>query len=241
MTQPDAATFGPTAPNPGQLAWVDVTGYTAVEGDTVPRRILRAGAGSRADITAYGTSFTPDALDPSLGVWKVQMQREMDTENADDIALEQGKTYEVGFEVHLWEYTTRDHYVSFPMEMSVGNTVDPDDIEAVNFPGDGPFDLPNWDDFDTFPSTRVYLFQPGINTYEFLDGTNDTDGKVYTDPVTGNPVDQVHGGAAEVAAGDACTDCHVVRIADEDPAKFGGSMEAVAAQRGGVWADTPVD
>ena len=200
----------------------------------LPRRILRPGAGSRADITAYGTTFTPDALDSSLGVWKVQLQRAIDTENADDVALIEGNTYEVGFEVHLWEYTTRDHYVSFPMTMSVGD--DTGDIEAVSMGGFGPFDLPNWDDFETFPSTRVYLFQPGINTYEFLDGSNATDNKVYTDPVTGAVVDQVHGGAAQVAAGAACTNCHVVRIADG-----GNSMEAVAGDRGGVWTNTPVD
>jgi hypothetical protein len=244
MTQPDAATFGPTAPNPGQLAWADRIGYTAAEGDTVPRRILRAGAGSRADITAHGTYFLPDALDPSVGVWKVQMQRDISTGNPDDVALLQGNTYEVGFEVHLWEYTTRDHYVSFPMTMSVGNATG--DIEAVPILGlgSGPFDLPDWDDFDTYPSTRVYLFQPGINTYEFLVGANEAENKVYTDPVTGDPVDQAHSGSSAVGSGTACTDCHVVRIADEPGFSgtiFGGSMEAVAAQRGGVWADTPVD
>jgi hypothetical protein len=238
MTTPDAAILGPNAPNPGALAWADVTGYTAAEGDTVPRRILRPGEGSRADITAYGTTFTPDALDSSLGVWKVQLQRAIDTGNADDVALLEGNTYEVGFEVHLWEYTTRDHYVSFPMTMSVGNATG--DIEAVPIPGpgpsSGPFDLPNWDDFDTYPSTRVYLFQPGINTWEFLVGDNEADGKVYTDPETGLVVDQVHGGAAAVASGTPCTDCHVVRIADG-----GNSMEALAGARGGVWTNTPVD
>ena len=235
MTQPDAATFGPTAPNPGQLAWGDVTGYTAAEGDTVPRRILRAGEGSRADITAYGTTFTPDTPDSQLGVWKVQMQRLLNTTNADDIAFVDGSTYEVGFEVHLWEYTTRDHYVSFPMEMSLTNTADPNDIEAVKILAQtGRSVLPDWDDFDTFPSTRVYLFQPGINTWEFLVGDNT--GKVYTDPVTGNPVDQDHSGATGVLAGQPCTDCHTVRKVDGL-----ASMEVLAAQRGGVWADTPVD
>ena len=234
MTTPEAATFGPNAPNPGALAWADVTDYTAVEGDTVPRRILRPGEGSRADITAYGTTFTPDALDSSLGVWKVQLQRAIDTGNGDDVALIDGFTYEVGFEVHLWEYTTRDHYVSFPLTMSVGSATG--DIEAVSILGSGPFDLPNWDDFDTFPSTRVYLFQPGINTYEFLDGTNEADAKVYTNPVTGAAVDQNHGGATSVASGAACTQCHVVRIADGPL-----SMEELAGQRGGVWTDTPVD
>ncbi|MBW1906572.1 MAG: hypothetical protein JRJ24_14955, partial [Deltaproteobacteria bacterium] len=129
---------------------------------------------------------------------------------------------------------TRDHYVSFPLTMSVGSATG--DIEAVNILGEGEFGAPNWDDFETFPSTRVYLFQPGINTWEFLVGANEADGKVYTDPVTGLAVDQVHGGSGAVASGTACTACHVVRIADG-----GNSMEAVAADRGGVWLDTPVD
>jgi hypothetical protein len=248
MTFENAAVLGPNAPNPGAIAWedVDVTEYSPAEGDTVPRRILRlddnGGTNGRVDITAYGTTFTPDTPDSELGVWKVQMQRLMDTGHGDgdDVTLVDGNTYDVGFEVHLWEYTTRDHYVSFPMTVSVGNATG--DIEAVNILGSGPFGLPDWDDFDTFPSTRVYLFQPGINTWEFLDGTNDMLDKVYTDPVSGLPVDQEHLGAGAVAGGTmACTECHVVRIADEDAEHFGGSMEAVADQRGGVWADTPVD
>jgi hypothetical protein len=246
MTRENAAVLGPNAPNPGIIAWadVDVTEYSPAEGDTVPRRILRlddnGGTNGRVDITAYGTTYTPDTPDTGLGVWKVQMQRAMDTGHADgdDVTLVETNTYEVGFEVHLWEYTTRDHYVSFPMTMSVGTATETADITAVNIPGEqGPFGLPDWDDFETYPSTRVYLFQPGINTWEFLDGSNQADGKVYTDPETGNPVDQVHAGASEVAAGTtACTGCHVVRIADG-----ANSMEALAAQRGGVWADTPVD
>ena len=162
------------------------------------------------------------------------MQRAIDTGNADDVALLEGNTYEVGFEVHLWEYTTRDHYVSFPLTMSVGD--DTGDIEAVQILGDGEFGAPNWDDFETFPSTRVYLFQPGINTWEFLVGANEADGKVYTDPVTG---------------------CRWIRFTVERVLSRTGhrvpsatsyallmeanSMEAVAADRGGVWADTPVD
>lgn len=233
MTMPDAAMLGPTAPNPGALPWASVTGYTPVEGDTVPRRILRAGMGSRADITAHGTTFTPDPIG-SLGVWKVQMQRALDTGNSDDVAFVPGQTYEVGFEVHLWEYTTRDHYVSFPTTIALSPETSAD-IEAVYVPGNGPYALPNWDDFGTFPATRIYLFQPGINTWEFLSGANETAGVVYTDPVTASPVDQVHGGAGAVAAGTTgCAGCHVVRAADGP-----NSMEVRGRQRGGVWADTP--
>lgn len=48
------------------------------------------------------------------------MQRALDTGNVvDDIAMVPGNTYDVGFEVHLWEYTTRDHYVSFPQTLSL--------------------------------------------------------------------------------------------------------------------------
>jgi len=249
MTRENAAALGPNAPNPGIIAWADadLAGYTPDEGDTVPRRILRlddnGGTNGRVDITAYGTTYTPDTPDTGLGVWKVQMQRAMDTGHADgdDVTLVDGNTYDVGFEVHLWEYTTRDHYVSFPMTMSLAtDTLDPDDIEAVQIPLEaGPFGLPDWDDFDTFPSTRVYLFQPGINTWEFLDGSNEADNKVYNDPVTGEVVDQVHAGAPSVANGTPCTQCHVVRIADETAGLI--SMEAVAGDRGGVWTDTPVD
>lgn len=107
----------------------------------------------------------------------------------------------------------------------------------MSFPGTGPFGLPNWDDFTTFPSTRIYLFQPGINTWEFLVGDNETNGAVYIDPVTGSPVDQAHGGSSMVASGTLeCTSCHAVRKADG-----ANSMEELAAKRGGVWSDTPVD
>ena len=247
MTLENAAVLGANSPNPGVIAWANVTGYTPVEGDTVPRRILRlddnGGQNGRVDITAHGTTFMPDTPDSRLGVWKVQMQRAMDTghANGDDVTLVEGETYEVGFEVHLWEYTTRDHYVSFPMTFSVGTPAAPVDIEAVAMTSglSGPYTLPDWDDYETYPSTRVYLFQPGITTWEFLNGDNAIDGKVYTDPVTGLAVDQVHAGAAGVNVGTSCTSCHTVR--DADGFSAGGSMESVAGQRGGVWADTPVD
>ena len=93
----------------------------------------------------------------------------------DDVLLVAGNTYEVGFEVHLWEYTTRDHYISLPMTVSLGNG---GDIEAMYVDGTGSFPQPNWDDTDTFPETHLSLFQPGINTWEFLVGDNLEDGKV---------------------------------------------------------------
>ncbi len=240
MTLDNAGMLGPMAPNPLALAWADVTGFSPIEGDTVPRRILRAGAGSRADITAFGTVYRPSTLDESLGTWHVQMQRLRNTTNPDDIALVAGQQYDVGFEVHLWEYTTRDHYVSFPLTLGVGNAAPASDIVATDISSTTPtgtYPLPDW---GSLPTERVWLFQPGINTWEFLQGLDGA--KVYTDPVTGNPVDQNHGGAAAVAGGTTpCVTCHAVREVDLTGGQFGGSMENITKQRGGIWADTPVD
>jgi len=231
MVQDSALQEGTRAPNPGIIAYADALamGYAPQEGDTVPRRILRAGADSRADITSIGTTYTPETPDGSYGIWNVQMQRDLNTGNGDDIAMVPGQLYEVGFEVHLWEYTTRDHYVSFPV--TVGLDTDAD-IVAVNIAGAGPEQGPNWTEI---PKTRLDLFQPGINTWEFLTGQNDIDGKVYTDPVTLAPVNQVHAGSGAVNGGTACTVCHTVRASDG-----ASSMEVLGDNRGGVWADTPV-
>ena len=205
-------------------------GYAPTEGDTVPRRILRAGAGSRADITSMGTTFTPETPDGSYGIWNVQMQRDLATGNADDVAMVPGHLYEAGFEVNLWEYTTRDHYVSFPVTIGVGAAEPAADVVAVNVAGTGPEQGPNWTEI---PKTRLDLFKPGINTWEFLTGANV--GKVYFN-AQGQQDDQKHGGSAGVNAGTACTVCHAVRsVVDGD-----NSMEVLAEKRGGIWEDTPV-
>lgn len=240
MTRPDADLIGPLAPNPGDLAWADAVaqGYVAIEGDTVPRRILRAGAGSRADIYSYGTQFNPESPDGYVGVWNVQLQRALNTGNADDIALVAGNTYEAGFEVHLWEYTTRDHYVSFPTTFSLGAG---GDIVAVDLTGTvdgGPekaLDI-NWDEI---PKTRLYLFQPGITSWDFVTGNNT--GKTYTN-AQGQVVDQTHGGSSAVGTGTPCVSCHNVLASDATVPPIGdfGAMEDLTEQRGGIWEDTPV-
>ena len=238
MTRDDAEQVGPLAPNPGDLAYADAValGYVPTEGDTVPRRILRAGAGSRADITAYGTMFNPESPDSSYGVWNVQMQRALDTGNADDIALVVGETYEAGFEVHLWEYTTRDHYVSFPVTFSIGTGLGAD-IEAVSIAGAGPEQGPNWAEI---PKVRLQLFQPGIATWEFLTGDNQAQAKVYTN-AQAQIVGQAHAGSGAVNAGTGCTNCHTVRDSEPAPPLFpSGAMEDLTERRGGIWEDTPV-
>ena len=248
FVQSNAVNLGPDAPNPVVMAWADAmaAGYTPTEGDTVPARIQSAGAGSRADITAFGTRFireTPDTVfgQGVLGMWDVQMQRRLNTGNDDDVRLVPGNMYHAGFEVHLWEYTTRDHYVSFPQSISLGPG---GDIQAVDLRGpgaDGSSILPDWADMAKFPVKRLYLFQPGISTWEFLSGANASEGKVYRDPVTGTNVNQVHAGASFVQNGTSCTSCHKVRTADPDPPlPIGGAMETIAKRRGGVWAPTPI-
>lgn len=236
MTTDDALLLGPDAPNPGIMAYADavIGGYLPVEGDTVPRRILRAGAGSRADITAFGTTYTPDpnSADPSsFGLWNVQLQRALDTGNVDDIAMVPGQVYEAGFEVHLWEYTTRDHYVSFPVTVGVGPDAGQADIVAVDLGSGGPEGAVDID-WDAIPKTQLNLFQPGITTYEFLTGQNEADGKQYTN-AQGQLVDQAHGGSGGVIGGTACVGCHSVTGA-------GLSMENLTEQRGGIWENTPV-
>lgn len=236
MTTDDALGLGPNAPNPGIMAYTDavLAGYSPVEGDTVPRRILRAGAGSRADITAFGTTFTPESADgSSFGLWNVQIQRALDTGNDDDIAMVPGQVYEAGFEVHLWEYTTRDHYVSFPATVGVGTGAGSADIVAVYLGSGGPESAVDID-WDAIPKTNLDLFQPGITSYEFLKGENELDGKQYFN-AQGQLVDQIHGGSDGVNGGTACVGCHTVTAAEG-----GLSMENLTEQRGGIWENTPV-
>ena len=237
MTKADAANSGPSAPNPVVMAWDDAiaAGYQPMEGDTVPRRVLRAGEGSRADITSTGTTFTPEVGDNSFGLWNVQMQRALDTGNNDDIALVPGQTYEAGFEVHLWEYTTRDHYVSFPVTFSIGSG--DADIQAVSVTGSGPDQGPDW---DAVPATQLTLFQPGISSWEFLNGDNEEQGKQYTN-AQDQLIGQSHAGSSSVNDGTACVACHNVQDSDADPSLFdAGAMEDLTDLRGGVWEDTPV-
>lgn len=235
MVDDDAVGLGPLKPNPGVIAYADAVGYSPVEGDTVPRRILRAGAGSRADISALGTTFTPTTPDSSYGLWNVQLQRDLDTTNADDIAMVPGQIYEAGFEVHLWEYTTRDHYVSFPQTVGMGVAADITAVLVTNVGGPEVAHDINW---DAIPTTRLYLFQPGISSYEFLTGNNV--GKTYTD-AQGQIVGQAHAGATAVNAGTACVDCHTVRTGDATPPMGdSGAMEVLTERRGGIWENTPV-
>ncbi len=241
-----ALNIGPNAPNPIGIDYAEAIamGYVPSEGDTVPRRRLRQTEGSRGDITAAGTTFTPSANDPLFGRWNSNIQRAMDTGNDDDTALVDGNIYNIAFAVHVGMVTVRDHYVSFAYTLSLGGG--DADIQAVKISGSGSATLPDFSDTAQFPVTNLNTFLPGITSYEFLNGDNA--GLEYIDPATGTAVDQNHAGATGLMTGGLrCQSCHAV--SDADVASFtasgtgafpAGSMESLAPQRGGVTSPTPL-
>ncbi len=237
-----AAELGPNAPNPVGIDYMDAVamGYVPAEGDTVPRRRLRQTEGSRGDITAAGTTFTPSAGDPLFGRWDSNIQRALDTLNDDDTALADGNIYNIAFALHTGMVTVRDHYVSFAYTLSLSGG--DADIQAVKMAGSGSGTLPDFLDTAQFPVTNLDIFLPGITSFEFLNGDNV--GLEYIDPATGMAVDQSHGGASFLAQGSGCRDCHSVREgAAFVPANGGfpaGAMETLVPLRGGVTTPTPI-
>jgi len=233
------------------LAYADAlaAGYVPREGDTVPRRILRNGAGSANDITALGSEFVPSASDPLQGRWSSEIQRLLDTGYDDDTALVDGGVYNIGFAVHTGQVTVRDHYVSFALRLALGSgaalAVDGPaaDIVAVKISGSGRDELPDWSDTATYPVTEMKLFKPGIASREFLVGDNQS--QTYIDPRNGLPVDQNHAGDFGLSDGLGCRNCHTTAIGDPyaPPTAGGfnaGPMETLAPLRGGVNTATPI-
>jgi hypothetical protein len=239
-----AENLGPNAPNPVGIDYAEAVamGYLPSEGDTVPRRRLRQTAGSRGDITATGTTFTPSDDDPLFGRWDSNIQRSLDTGNDDDTGLAPGNVYNIAFAVHTGKVTVRDHYVSFAYTLSLDGA--DADIQAVNIAGSGRETLPDFSDNATFPVTQLNLFLPGITSYAFLNGDNV--GLEYIDPATGSAIDQNHGGANFLLMqGLGCRDCHTAASSEPfAPLQEGGfnagAMEALVPQRGGVNTPTPI-
>jgi hypothetical protein len=213
-------------------------GYVPQEGDTIPRRRLRTPEGSRGDISGLGTTYTPSVADPLFGRIMSNTQRLLDTGNPDDTALSDGNTYDIAFAVHTGMVTVRDHYVGFPMTLSLG--ANGADIEAVRVLGSGRDVLPDFSDTSAFPEKDVNLFLPGIASLEFLKDENTS--LVYLDPNNGNnPVDQSHGGAGGISGGLGCRDCHTAAIGDPfDGISFEGTMESLVPLRGGVDTPSPI-
>ncbi len=208
-------------------------GYDPNEGDTVSRRRLRDNSGNeRGDITAAGTMFTPDGPDMHFGTIESSTQRFLDTGDIDDTALYDGGVFDIAFGLHTGMVTVRDHYVSFPMTLSLGGG--DADVEAVELTGSGRETLPNWGEIG---ETMINLFLPGIASLEFLKGENvGKEYQRYNDPT---PVDQIHGGSGSVGI-TSCSVCHVVTDAEVGGGMgWAGAMESLIPQRGGVWTPTP--
>ncbi len=119
--------------------------YTWKNGDTLPRRVLRPGEGSRADISVHGQARWKD------GYWDVTLVRAMDTGHPlDDKAFVDNRVYSVAFSVHRNAFGSRWHYVSLPQRLGLSRQAD---FKAARFEGAEP----KWEqDWHT-----VTLFYPG--------------------------------------------------------------------------------
>lgn len=124
------------------------------EGDTLPRRIVRPGEGSRADIKVVGEGRWQD------GFWDVTLSRKMDTGNRleDKIMLDRGM-YQVAFAVHRQATGGRWHMVSLPFTLGLGREAE---IVASRFAGDAPKWDQSWKD--------VTLFYPGQVSWSHVNG-----------------------------------------------------------------------
>jgi hypothetical protein len=83
------------------------------DGDLLPGFILNTKQdGSAADLNASGAWTN--------GVWTMTIWRKLNTGQKDDVALVPGQTYPIGLAVHDDATTTRFHYVSLPLKLSLG-------------------------------------------------------------------------------------------------------------------------
>ena len=126
--------------------------YAWQEGDTIPRRLLRQGDGSHADITVAGLGRWAD------GFWDVTLRRAMDTGNpTDDKILVDKGTYTVAFAVHRDASGSRWHNVSLPVSLGLDRDAE---LTAMRFSGAAPAWDQEW--------TEVTLFYPGQVSWPML-------------------------------------------------------------------------
>jgi hypothetical protein len=129
-----------------KFAWKD--------GDTIPQRVLRAGDGSRADISVVGPAEWRD------GFWDVTLVRAMNTGHPlEDKAMVDKGFYSIAFAVHRGAYGSRWHYVSLPVALGLDRDAQ---VTAVRFDGD----TPGWEQ----PWSDVTLFYPGQVSWPMLTG-----------------------------------------------------------------------
>lgn len=103
----------PKAPKLDNTNSIPFDAAKAKDGDVLPGFILNTRTdGSADDLNASGKWEN--------GVWTMYVWRKLDTKQKDDIALAPGQTYPMGFAVHDDNVTTRFHYVSLPLKLSLG-------------------------------------------------------------------------------------------------------------------------
>ncbi len=120
------------------------------EGDAIPRRYLRLPEASRSDITSEA--------DWADGWWTVELRRKLDTEQSDDKAFQEFRSYNLAFAFYTNGTGNRFHYVTFPAKLALGQKAD---IQAVRFDGPKP-DWPN------VPLSEFTAFYPGQASWQFL-------------------------------------------------------------------------
>lgn len=81
-------------------------------GDIIPKYGNEKTEGSGDDLMATGSH--------AKGRWTIYIWRKLNTGQKDDIALAPGQTYPAGLAVHDDSVTTRFHYVSLPLKLSLG-------------------------------------------------------------------------------------------------------------------------
>ncbi|HDP24734.1 MAG TPA: hypothetical protein ENN34_04750 [Deltaproteobacteria bacterium] len=125
--------------------------HSWVNGDVIPRRLLRIGDGSRGDIRVYGKGRWEQ------GYWNVTLVRALVTGNPDDKAFNEQGLYNLGFAVHRDATGSRWHYVSLPCTLGLGRDAD---ITAEPFTGESPPWTDTW--------KEIKLFYPGQVNWPYL-------------------------------------------------------------------------
>jgi hypothetical protein len=119
--------------------------YAWKDGDTIPRRLLQKGEGSRFDISVAGQARWKD------GYWDVTLKRAMDTgKPLDDKIMVDKRVYNIAFAVHRNALGSRWHNVSLPVTLGLGRDAD---LVAARFDGNEPTWGQAWH--------NVTLFYPG--------------------------------------------------------------------------------
>jgi hypothetical protein len=125
------------------------------EGDTIPRRVLRSGSGSHADIDVSGEARWSD------GYWDVTLVRQMDTDHPlDDKAFVHKGIYWIGIAVHRNATGSRWHYVSLPLTVGLERDADIRAVRSEDTP-------PAWEQ----PWHELTLFYPGQVSWPLLNSS----------------------------------------------------------------------